>query len=51
MTVKAFGPTGALVPNVGLGTWQMENDDSASAVRALRRGLDLGMTHVDTAEL
>jgi diketogulonate reductase-like aldo/keto reductase len=51
MTRKAFGPTGVLVPNVGLGTWQMEGDDRASAVRALRRGLELGMTHVDTAEL
>ena len=51
MTRKAFGPTGVDVPNVGLGTWQMENDDATSAVRALRRGLDLGMTHVDTAEL
>lgn len=51
ITRKAFGPTGVDVPNVGLGTWQMENDDATSAVRALRRGLDLGMTHVDTAEL
>jgi diketogulonate reductase-like aldo/keto reductase len=29
----------------------MENDDRASVVRALRAGLDLGLTHVDTAEL
>jgi aryl-alcohol dehydrogenase-like predicted oxidoreductase len=29
----------------------MEDDDKAEAVRALRAGLDLGMTHVDTAEL
>jgi diketogulonate reductase-like aldo/keto reductase len=29
----------------------MENDDPREAVRALRRGLDLGATHVDTAEL
>ena len=51
MTLRGFGPTGKQVPNVGLGTWQMEGDDAASAVRALRRGLDLGLTHVDTAEL
>jgi diketogulonate reductase-like aldo/keto reductase len=29
----------------------MEGDDRAGAIAALRRGLDLGMTHVDTAEL
>ncbi len=29
----------------------MEQDDRASAIAALRKGLDLGMTHVDTAEL
>ena len=29
----------------------MERDDRAEAIAALRRGLDLGLTHVDTAEL
>lgn len=29
----------------------MEEDDRESAVAALRRGLELGMTHIDTAEL
>jgi len=29
----------------------MERDDAASCIAALRRGLDLGLTHVDTAEL
>jgi diketogulonate reductase-like aldo/keto reductase len=29
----------------------MEDDDEKSAIGALRRGLDLGMTHIDTAEL
>lgn len=48
---RAFGSTGVEVPVVGLGTWQMEADDRASAVKALRRGIDLGLTHVDTAEL
>jgi diketogulonate reductase-like aldo/keto reductase len=46
-----FGPTGVNVPKLGLGTWQMEGDDEASAVRALTRGLELGLTHIDTAEL
>jgi diketogulonate reductase-like aldo/keto reductase len=51
MERRAFGKSGALVPVIGQGTWQMEDDDRASCVAALRRGLDLGMTHVDTAEL
>jgi diketogulonate reductase-like aldo/keto reductase len=29
----------------------MEQDDRASAIAALRRGIDLGMTHLDTAEM
>src|SRR6185436_18253527 len=29
----------------------MERDDRSRAIAALRRGLDLGLTHVDTAEL
>ncbi len=39
------------MPAIGQGTWQMDGDDRAAAVTALRRGLDLGATHVDTAEL
>jgi len=46
-----FGPTGVSVPVVGQGTWNMERDDRAAAVAALRAGLDAGLTHVDTAEL
>jgi diketogulonate reductase-like aldo/keto reductase len=51
METRAFGPTGVRVPVIGLGTWQMESDDRNAAIRALRAGLDLGMRHVDTAEL
>jgi diketogulonate reductase-like aldo/keto reductase len=51
MRTAPFGPTGRSVPVVGQGTWQMERDDPPRAIAALRRGLDLGMTHVDTAEL
>jgi diketogulonate reductase-like aldo/keto reductase len=29
----------------------MESDDRESAIRAIRRAVDLGMTHIDTAEL
>src|SRR5919198_2508101 len=51
MEKRPFGPMSDLVPIVGQGTWRMEGDDRASAVRALRAGLDAGMTHVDTAEM
>jgi diketogulonate reductase-like aldo/keto reductase len=39
------------VPAIGQGTWHLESDAAAPAIAALQRGLDLGMTHVDTAEL
>jgi diketogulonate reductase-like aldo/keto reductase len=39
------------VSKIGQGTWQMERDDRAACVRALQRGLDLGLSHVDTAEM
>lgn len=51
MRQRTFGPTSRSVAVVGQGTWNMESDDRQEAIRALRRGLDLGMTHVDTAEL
>ncbi|ADO69462.1 aldo/keto reductase [Stigmatella aurantiaca] len=51
MERRVFGATGAAVPVIGQGTWQMENDDREGAIRALQAGLDLGLTHLDTAEL
>jgi len=51
MERRPFGKTGVSVPMIGQGTWNMERDDRAQTVAALRRGLDLGMTHIDTAEL
>jgi diketogulonate reductase-like aldo/keto reductase len=42
---------GPPVPTIGQGTWQMERDPRASVVRALQRGIELGLTHIDTAEL
>ncbi|MEW5848447.1 MAG: aldo/keto reductase [Myxococcota bacterium] len=51
MRRAVLGSTGVQVPVVGQGTWQMEQDDRASAVAAIRAALDVGMNHVDTAEL
>ena len=51
MRTRVFGSTGKEVPVIGQGTWNMEKDSRRAAVEALRRGLDLGMTHVDTAEM
>jgi len=49
MRTRPFGA--ATVPIIGIGTWQMERDDRAQAIAAIRRALELGMTHVDTAEM
>lgn len=51
MLTRPFGGTGVDVSVIGQGTWQMDGRDDASAIAALRRGLDLGMTHIDTAEM
>jgi diketogulonate reductase-like aldo/keto reductase len=48
---RPFGSTGRDVAIIGQGTWYIEQADAATAIAALRRGLDLGMTHVDTAEM
>jgi len=48
---RAFGPAGIDVPVIGQGTWKIDHGDRAEAIAALRRGLDLGLTHVDTAEM
>ncbi len=39
------------MPAIGQGSWYIERGDRAEAVAALRRGLDLGLTHLDTAEM
>src|SRR3982751_4397223 len=48
---RNFGPVDVRVPVIGQGTWHFESRDRREAVAALRRGVDLGLTHVDTAEL
>jgi diketogulonate reductase-like aldo/keto reductase len=46
-------PDGERVPALGQGTWRMGENKSAHAdeVAALRLGVDLGMTLIDTAEM
>lgn len=51
MRAAPFGPLGREVPVIGHGTWQIQNDDRRGAIAAVRRAVDLGATHVDTAEL
>ena len=48
---RVFGSTGREVAAIGQGSWRAEQSAFADAVRALRDGLDLGMTHIDTAEM
>jgi len=51
METRRFGPGRRDVSVIGQGTWYIDSGDRASAVAALRRGLDLGMNHIDTAEM
>ena len=46
-------PGGARVPALGMGTWMMGEQPSrrADELAALRHGIDLGMTLIDTAEM
>ena len=46
-------PSGAPMPILGLGTWRLGEAGSrgAAIVNALRLGIDLGMTLIDTAEM
>jgi diketogulonate reductase-like aldo/keto reductase len=51
MRHQPFGSRGHEVSVIGQGTWYIDRGDRKSAVAALRRGIDLGMTHIDTAEM
>jgi len=53
MKHKLFGTTGVDLPVIGQGTWNMPESGSArrEAQRAIERGIELGMTHLDTAEM
>jgi diketogulonate reductase-like aldo/keto reductase len=51
MDRRRFGNAAGDVAVIGQGTWDIEKDRRAAAVAAIRPGLDLGMTHIDTAEM
>src|SRR5215472_17544087 len=51
MQRRKFGSAGFEVPVIGQGSWRIDESDRSVAVNALKRGLDLGMTHIDTAEM
>jgi len=51
MKTKPFGHCGANVSVIGQGTWYLDHGDRRQAIAALQRGLDLGMSHIDTAEM
>jgi diketogulonate reductase-like aldo/keto reductase len=53
MIQRKFGWTGVDVPIIGQGTWMIDGDSEVEsrAIQTLRLGLDLGMNHIDTAEM
>ena len=54
---RLLGKKSESIPEIGMGTWGLgggmhaDSSRDSQAVEALRLGLDLGMTHVDTAEM
>ena len=51
MNQKKFGTNGPDVSVIGQGTWYLDRGDRKAAAAALRRGIETGMTHIDTAEM
>lgn len=57
MDLKVLGRSGVKVPVVGMGTWRIggyysrDSTHDDEAVLALRRGIELGMYLIDTAEM
>jgi diketogulonate reductase-like aldo/keto reductase len=51
VSLRSFGPTGRQVAAIGQGSWRIEAAEADAATAAVRRGLDLGLTHLDTAEM
>jgi diketogulonate reductase-like aldo/keto reductase len=51
MERRPFGRAALPVAAIGQGSWRLEQAAEATAIASLRRGLDLGLTHIDTAEM
>ena len=51
MRQQPFGAGGPQVSLIGQGTWYLDRGDRKRAIAALQRGIELGMTHIDTAEM
>ena len=50
-SMRIFGCTRREVAAVGQGSWRAELAQEGAMLAALRRGLDLKLTHIDTAEM
>jgi diketogulonate reductase-like aldo/keto reductase len=51
MKFRTFGRTGQDVSVIGQGTWYLDRGNRKAAAAALHRGIERGMTHIDTAEM
>jgi diketogulonate reductase-like aldo/keto reductase len=51
MEYRPFGPAKREVSVIGEGTWYFEESDKDTAISALQKSIDLGINHLDTAEL
>src|SRR6478609_8333260 len=51
MEQRKFGRTRSVVPMFGEGTWYIDGGRHDEVIAALQRGLDVSMTHIDTAEM
>jgi diketogulonate reductase-like aldo/keto reductase len=51
MRQNPFGKNGPPVSVIGQGTWYLDRGDRKRAIAALQRGIEAGMTHIDTAEM
>jgi diketogulonate reductase-like aldo/keto reductase len=51
MERRPFDSSDFTIPIIGQGTWNLEHQEPGIAIEALRAGIDLGLTHIDTAEM
>ena len=47
LTEKYTLSNGVEIPKIGLGTWMIDNDKAAQAVRS---AIEIGYRHIDTAQ-